>query len=786
MPFQHDQSCMSRYVFNETQLQNMKDGKKLTFLPDNAITKGSQKKTTIHTEIIKGHWVDEAHDSRLNCLKKRFKHLFSRSITENKQTAHALYNQYLNKIIELNPEIDKEKIIYKLSVIFSLMGLNPLIQKNKTSTSDHIHLATIQKLDQLLTYSSSRLAYEFFAKNKKLPPGFLKTLLIPEWTEQTKQAQHANPEAFIQKHLHDLYIHSDSQVTFETIIEIKHKIKSLKMNQHAAHHPSKMTHDTVKKQADLSICALPKPTQYQCDHEDTWLIHQLVDNKSKIFIHLDRLSYKIQNFVKHEKRIIIINAFNIILESLIMGVLTGGIGTAITAVSSTSSVLGMVIVKLMISLALHQKAIYQLKKHKKNNKQIEKNNRLQLFFKYASKALAKQGIESTLIAHQQFAGKMSHLDKTKTTSQNNAATYIQYCKELRSAYNRYHQLSHILGNLPHSTHDDDIKTQPNPLSDQAKQHEFSAYKSLDHVLLSSVEEISRLNYEFDTEFHALWEPFSKMPTEQVWSIFNKEANARNLKKNNFSLNYNCSKWIQKITQHVDLKYSSKETESVSQKMNVAFFKKNHKPIIPLTRSHRTIHKVSNTMRSMVSIGTKITTNIVSIFFSTKVYQIIFNAKYALQPISLLPDLLDSVISPIISFINKKKNRTQLNKTQINNTNKKILDQKFTKNDIYLFKKESIPNIKKLIDILKKLEEHHLYIKNTLLKKTQSQDMTLEKKQKLFAHALLKQKMLSTAFNQLLSKTVGSFHESITIKSSKNLVLLEKLLKENHVPQTTTA
>ena len=124
---------------------------------------------------------------------------------------------------------------YRLASVFDLVGLCKLQELRKGGVKvavrdKTISEKTISRLDHLVNVSSVRLAYEFFAENKKLPDGYLDRVLIPDFRQQLIRDTSLDTGQATEKVceiLGELSLVTVDDVNFEKLMECKNRLAEL-------------------------------------------------------------------------------------------------------------------------------------------------------------------------------------------------------------------------------------------------------------------------------------------------------------------------------------------------------------------------------------------------------------------------------------------------------------------------------------------------------------------------------------------------------------------------------
>ena len=790
----------SKAILNEAQLAPLIQNKK-------AVITFSGKK--IHSTQPEHHQTIDPSQERptpkkLIRFKNKIHQIFDFSKPKQINNGDKLFQQYLAYFQTQNQDQNLNSAIkLRLSAIFGLEKICAFTKEGVVSGKIPITGFTLDRLDSLIGMSNTRLAYEFFSQKKSLPSGFLEQLLIPEWTEMASTAGISNPDQFITTQLEKLDIKSEKQVTFESVMEIKNKIR-IAQQEASISQPAMTPEHNAHSTESLPLV---KPNRYQCDTDDIWFINQLVDNASILQVKTENIVQKTTYLLKKNKREAFVFLSTVTFEIFITGLMTGGIGAAITAITSPMVTIAYTVFFEIISKIKQSRAHKQIKKwslaahHKKSD--------LKNYLKGASTLQAESKINQLIFQYMRFDKIMKLVVNNKKKSQSSIKDHIKYQKSLRSAHikqiamEKYFQSSSTeqttqirndanpsTPNTTQTFSEKDIeateKTAPSmiqPIEDPTvSEHHLESAKTLDHLMIESMQEISRLDYEFETELHPLWEPFDQMDSEARWSIFNEAANDLKIKSKIYYTSKSKHQWIHDTTRHSNIvTIDDKGTLGLSQKMKNAFDNVSELPV-PLNHTIKPVNRRARDIVKSLSItglhiARKLVTSLTIDNSSQFIKHFLSGRILSFNPFKLIPSLYEIVSYKILSFSNKMLNRFHIKKLHKEQETVQLSNRTVNLSDLDIIGTEAIRNIQKFIYNLQALRDHQHYMKILPDFLKQNPSIPTESKHRMLSNALLKRKVLSEIIDETLSISAGHLHEALSLNTNKNTALLTELFEK---------
>ena len=150
-------------------------------------------------------------------------------------------------------------------------------------------------------------------------------------------------------------------------------------------------------------------------------------------------------------------------------------------------------------------------------------------------------------------------------------------------------------NDPHMTAKERIqRRKAQALCQMRSQQLGGAFQSLDHLVVESVQEVSRLDHHFMENFQTLWDPFEKMDERSRVKIFNEAANSRELRNNWFLPRRDYSGWMKET---LGYRHSGVDKVALVAEQHLNFEK-------PLTEQELKMEELSTHLDRSAKLGKK--------------------------------------------------------------------------------------------------------------------------------------------------------------------------------------
>ncbi len=671
-----------------------------------------------------------------------------------------LYQSYVTHARSLNAttkakdddDKDQEGLRIRMASAFKLAGVCEIQKGKKTlqlrSTDRPIDKRIIKQLDHLASCSPVRLAYEFIAHHKKLPKGYLVKVLQPALAEPLISAGIPCKEAMliIRDQCEKCHVLHEKHVDLESMMELKNRIRYIASEVSPDNVSSKTEVQTESHTAAIKLAAPVTKAGYECDSDDLWLIQHKVDNSRVMRIAGD-FAKRVMRWAQRNKRRSLFIAAGCSLEVLLSGLATGGIGPAITAITSIGFTMGLFFVnKVVVDI--------RSSRIRKNLKKYALKQSEQPFDQYLDNCnylISEKNITKIMNAYENLCSSVNQLKPMHRKANHSAKEHIRYQKQKAYAKLRKQQLESVFG------------------VDSADATEY--HGSYDQMMVKIVEKISQLDRQFNHEFDELWTHFDKMPESKRWQIFDQAANQRGIKAQSFGSSKNYYKWIQSIF--------SQDGDGLSAKLRAAFknLPKDSQITYKIKRPFMPNHYLRKIKKA--SVATIKTLLNFSLQLRKPVGRRLIDPRQWVNVRKLvLKDFLPRSWGPFMTvwifyyfgdkislWINKSINKAAVKKlhTQLQSPEHKFNSHEHTLSSSQWrsLRREMKDKLYEFVNTLKSLEKEHKEIKALLDKKSNDlQEMSEEQRDQLFATLLLKRKMLEEKLNGMLAGAIGHMHEEI--------------------------
>ena len=643
----------------------------------------------------------------------------------------------------------------KVASAFILAGLCE-IKKGKhlseiKTTKKAIDKRVINKLDRWVSCSPVRLAYEFLAKNKTLPKGYMSEVLKPSFVESlvNKGVDPLTAELIVQDQFSKCGILNEAHISLEGMLEVKNRIRHLSLISSPSSDSESTQSPVIVRKTDAP--SLPPPRvkpNYECDADDLWLIQHTVKTRRTIRLVGD-FTQRILRWAQRNKQTALVNVSGFALEILLSGLCTGGIGAAITGVASIGSTVGLFVWSKSILNIRSAFARHTLKRLKQ---QPAKEQEFDQWLDSCAYLTRAKGVTKIFNAYANLELSVDATKKKKKSEQWSAKDHIAYQKKKALLQLRNEQLQQCFG-----------------ISDSENPGDLGSY---DQLMVETIQEISRLDYEFEHDFGELWAPFEEMPPAKRWDVFNKAANQREVKTRWYETSGNYHQWVKNT-------FSGGGT-GLNARLKAAFND------VPTSCDRKTFEfsqlhnwNMKNLMEAAV---------IVSISVSNFLYEV---GKSVASSIWDLPNLIVKGNSLTVkdflpkqwgSFVavwafyffagkTTRKINKVMNTVRVEALHKHSLSHKFSdsgealsKSQWRALRRESEETLQTFVKTLQELRSEHRKIKLLMDNKQAAlKEMSESKKNQLFATILLRRKMIEQKIHTMLAGAIGHMHEE-TVKA----------------------
>ena len=650
----------------------------------------------------------------------------------------------------------------KVASAFILTGALKESRKKKLALSSSkvaINLDTLKQIDRFIDSSPVRLAYEFLAQNKVLPRGYLKNVLQPEFIRTLTNAGFSKDMAgeIVADQLRQCSLVSEKHISLETMMEMKNRLRQIiRDSSEAGISPKPPSPLLSDKPAGPGIDRPRDTGGYICDEDDTWLIKHMVDNTRTLRIAGD-FARRTMRWAQRNKRTQLFMISGLAVEILVGGLFTGGIGAAVAAVASIGTTLAFFILSESTGKIRSTLFRSQLKEDKRKIEAGAEDPPMAFdsFLDKSAYLVGNYGVTNILNSYKNFENSALQVKKLHQAAESSVRDRIRF------------QRAHTLMQMRLA---------------QLKECFETDAGSYDTLMITAVEEISRLDAEFNEKFSDLWKPFEKMEDSKRWDIFNKAANSHSMKKIWYGRKPDGAAWIQEITDSpasgVSDEQDGKDKNTpvpLSARIKNAF--KTH----PIATDNK---KQSNTRQSLLR-KTRDVTYAAGSCIVDLITRTALSSASLLEPSSIIKTGKISirnfspkqffgptvfiwayycVVSRISTWANRKMNQSTVKELQVQNADKERTFGPVTStpssNQWNSIRREAKDSMEDFINTLKQLRQEQTKILDELSKAGPVTEPMTEKKELHYAKLLLRRKMLEHKLTDMLAGAIGHMHQEI--------------------------
>ncbi|KEQ19371.1 hypothetical protein [Endozoicomonas numazuensis] len=206
--------------------------------------------------------------------------------------------------------------------------------------SEQISDQVITEVRKTVSCSTVELTYKYLAEDRALPVGFLRRALIPDLIQGAMRDFNVDAdtaEAMITQLAQDNGLHLESDITFERILEIKNALRWRFFPE--ANVPVMKGRNPISPVDPSNPAATPpgldrpKATRYKLDEADKAHIQNVVDKGGGIKLKNTDTRNRIKRYFLRNKRDFTLNSFAMVVSAVLTGLVTGGIGAAVSIFS---------------------------------------------------------------------------------------------------------------------------------------------------------------------------------------------------------------------------------------------------------------------------------------------------------------------------------------------------------------------------------------------------------------------------------------------------------------------
>ena len=409
----------------------------------------------------------------------------------------------------------------------------------------------LESVQTTIAKTSSELAYQFLAENRRLPVGFLRRALLPHFTETLVNDYGLEYQAAV-KEVRTIAagcgLTGDSKIDFERILQVKNELrwrfdpecervapgysagKAGRVSPGVPNDPSRPA---------LTPPALEQPghSPYQLDDEDRAHIRNVVDKGSWIKVERHDLRNRLKRYLLRNKRALAINSLGIVISTVLSALTTGGIGAAVTMLTY---------IGWCAAWSGGAEAIRMMK---------------------AMRAIQKMEASADFKLEGNEFGVLSELDERKFRTFMHSLRYICSHETLARLFNNYSELEKDAelrlkmtpetGSLDELIRLEEGKARYYYRRDNLAQ----AFHLFDQLYGTANADLNRMKSEWAVHVDDLWEhKFKSMPASKRLLLFNRAANDRRVSNSFYHYPTNKTDWLKHIFPRMAEKADSSEAE----------------------------------------------------------------------------------------------------------------------------------------------------------------------------------------------------------------------------------
>ena len=474
---------------------------------------------------------------------------------------------------------------YRIACVMAFHNVCQLGQKSQGGRVEMVLAGGTRAIDEKLlgevestaACTSTGLAYKFLAHDRKLPVGFLESALIPDLIQLAMNEYGATVDLAEQSVLQLMRQHKirrEKDVTFEKLVEVKNALR-----WQYARETQPVTESSSEGVATSGVCPMPvlerpRATRYQLDQEDKEYIQEVVESGGGVKLPRNDLLNKTKRYILRNKKDIALNSFSVVISAVVCGLVTGGIGSAVSIFSYIAWAGAWSGGAEMLRMA---KAIRALQRA-----EASRDYRLDV---------------SEL-------GVISEMNEQKFRTFLKSLRYIVSHETLTRIFNAYSELE-IDAEVRLKMREDESCLETVIKLEEGKArylHRRSnlkeAFKLYKRFYTAAVEDVSRMDREWKGKIDQLWgDVFEKMPADKRQKLFNRAANDRRVTRSRFYFPTDKAEWLNDIFPKLSAQQSKGDSTGDSYK-ELERILEEEMPDIDLTDEEKTqfnkrVDKVAN-------------------------------------------------------------------------------------------------------------------------------------------------------------------------------------------------
>ncbi|MRI32550.1 hypothetical protein EOPP23_06065 [Endozoicomonas sp. OPT23] len=401
------------------------------------------------------------------------------------------------------------------------------------------------EVEDTASCTSVGLAYKFLAHDRRLPVGFLESALVPDLIQLAVNEYGASAddvERAVRGLLLEKSVGREKDVTFERLVDIKNALRWQFSTEGSQ--PLPPIEQTLGETAGLNppapVLEKPKATKYQLDHEDKEYIQTVVDSGGGVKLSKNDLKNRLKRYVLRNKKDIVLNTFAMIVSAVMTGLVSGGIGSAMTIFTYIAWTGAWSGGTEMIRMAKAIRALQQAESSRDYNFEVSD------------------------------LGVISELDEKRFRTFLKSLRYICSHETLTRIFNSYSELeldaeARVKMKEDESCLETVIKLEEGKARYLYRRNNLKeAFHIYKRFYTAAVEDVSRMDREWTGKVDHLWTSvFEKMPEAQRIKVFNRAANDPRVLGTRYHFQTNKSEWLQDVFPKLSSKQKQGEASEAS-------------------------------------------------------------------------------------------------------------------------------------------------------------------------------------------------------------------------------
>ena len=425
--------------------------------------------------------------------------------------------------------------------VASAMQLHKLASVDEQEISGHSEIVigtgsrasgteAVKKLTETLKLSPTNLCYNFLAKGKSLPPGYLNRALLPHFEDELMRKYGldlVNARLTVKTLTSQVGLKNTADITFERILELKNAIRwKLEPNAETSQ-TARAKHQPFNPRAPAltpPVLSTPGKSRYKLDDEDKGYIQHAVDNGGSLKIPKHDLWNRLKRMTLRNKSGIFLNTMGIIVSTALTTAATGGLAAGVNI---------LIYLGWFAAWSGGTEAIRMGK---------------------VMRAMAK--MEKT----KDFALNPSDMEAFRGFNEEKFKVFMKNCRyvcsqdTLARIYNCYAELekdvenSERLSKVSVKTVDDAIRFEESKLRYRYRKKNLDlSFDLFNRLYTGAIGDLQRMEDEWDKDVEALWQhKFKHMDPKQRGRLFKRAAHDHRIAVKKYRFQTDNTDWLKEI------------------------------------------------------------------------------------------------------------------------------------------------------------------------------------------------------------------------------------------------